>query len=247
LKLGCDKNYFVILAREKMAVNYKPIKIRLQHEYVKLGMCNLVKTKKVTDESLSFFITHLNIALPYNENENHQMQVFKDLYKTNNAAVIDIVLSELSDNNKIAHYILWTTADDIISHFGLTDVIDLKWDRERHKYRISAAGSEAESIKPKYQKPYDRNSKNDGAKKYNKEYNKNTKNKSIHEYFPSAKKSVDVDDAPERNNKTPYTEDDVAVKEETTKEEVKKEEVKKEDVVATPMSRVYGKSWADED
>lgn len=116
-------------------------------------MCNLVKNKKTNEESLKVFVDYLNDALPQDEIEYDQVRVIRDLFYTNPNQSVYILLSDRGGEQKIAHYILWTNAYQILKYFDLIGHVILEWDNENFKYNIKVSTSTM-AVPDKKAKPY---------------------------------------------------------------------------------------------
>jgi hypothetical protein len=105
---------------------------RLYDCYNNLLECDLVKNKQVTPENLKQFRYILNSAQPINRDEYNHKDMIYALFRD-----IQEFYDFIMDHN-MPYYLLWMKSKYIIDHFGLNNLVYMKWNKGLyHAYKYS--------------------------------------------------------------------------------------------------------------
>jgi len=104
----------------------------LQNAYYNLKKSKLVKDKIVDDNSLNYFESTLNSALPQNENDFILYYFIKNLFYNNKHKFYSFVA--YSDYDSL---LLYTDNLHIVKRFNVADLIYINWDKDTKLYKVS--------------------------------------------------------------------------------------------------------------
>ena len=129
--------YFIISRYEIafsliMSVNAKLIPSYLFDSYSDIIKCDLIANKILSDESVMEFQQLLNMAIPESEADTNYKEIIKFLYRKNPRDFYKLLIS-----SRLKNIILWTESKCIVSHFGLRNIVYIKWDKDENIYKCN--------------------------------------------------------------------------------------------------------------
>jgi hypothetical protein len=74
----------------------------------------------------------LNTSTPQLESDNNYKEIIKYLYRKNPRDFYKLVIT-----SRIKNIILWTESKCIVSHFGLRNIVYIKWDNDENMYKCN--------------------------------------------------------------------------------------------------------------
>ena len=110
----------------------RTIPTNLKSAYYKLKNCRLVIKGEVDDDSISFFETFLNHAMPVNEYENTVYYFLKEMYYADKTVFYNFL-----NNSSHSCLILYTDHISIAKHFNIINKVFIAWDRTEKKYKVA--------------------------------------------------------------------------------------------------------------
>jgi len=115
-----------------MSVNNKLIPSYLFEAYDNIIKCNLISNKVLTDDSVMEFQSLLNTSIPHTESDINYKEVIKYLYRKNPCDFYKLIIS-----SRLKNIVLWTESKCIVSHFGLRNIVYIKWDKDDVMYKCN--------------------------------------------------------------------------------------------------------------
>jgi hypothetical protein len=115
-----------------MSVNNKLIPSYLFDSYNDIIKCDLILNKNLSDESVMEFQHLLNTSTPKSESDNNYKDIIKYLYRKNPRDFYKLIIT-----SRIKNIILWTESKCIVSHFGLRNIVYIKWDNDENIYKCN--------------------------------------------------------------------------------------------------------------
>lgn len=106
-----------------MAENYLN-KLKINYNY--LAKSRVVNRRETDPEALAYFQNFCNESIPKTESENMVRDLARDLFYADKTSFIRCCRSSNS------HYILLTDNRTIVMHFGIQDLIFIKWDGNKY-------------------------------------------------------------------------------------------------------------------
>lgn len=111
---------------------------RLQECYKNVRNSDLVRNKKVSEETMNYVVENINNALPKNDNELDNMKTVKTLFH----GEPNVFKALLKSGD--ARFVFYTNSITIVDHFKISRLVRLNWDSDKHLYSM-------EEFKPKKQ------------------------------------------------------------------------------------------------
>lgn len=115
-----------------MSVNNKLIPSYLFEAYDNIIKCNLISNKVLTNDSVMEFQNLLNTSIPQTESDINYKEVIKYLYRKNPCEFYKLIIS-----SRLKNIVLWTESKCIVSHFGLRNIVYIKWDKDDDIYKCN--------------------------------------------------------------------------------------------------------------
>jgi hypothetical protein len=115
-----------------MSANNRLIPAYLFESYSNIIKCNLIANKNINNESVAEFQDLLNASIPKTESDINYKEVIKYLYRKNPINFYKLIIT-----SRLNNIVLWTESKCIVSHFGLKNIVYIKWDKVESMYKCN--------------------------------------------------------------------------------------------------------------
>lgn len=103
---------------------------RLIRSYNRLKESRLVKSKIADEDSLSYFVSNLNNALPQSDPEKEFARIVRRLYYGNKK-----VFQQCLRRSSTKWLLLWTEGLAIVEEYGINELVYLKWVGDKYEIK----------------------------------------------------------------------------------------------------------------